>query len=371
MFTYKLYLSVFAAAFLLSSTASVEAQSQKTTRCDQLAAHPHDKRAPKPGVYTKDIEGEAALRACQQAMELYPDVERYRFQHARALYRLKRYEDVKPVFESLYENGYALAGLGLAEMYSRGYGVELDQTVALKYARDVEAEVGPFATFFTALVRLRMGRSAADFQKALGVVRAQAENGLAEAQLVMGITYYEGRGLPKDEEEGLRWAKRAAEQGVPAAKVYWSGLALQSGRAGADRQTAIGWLTDLSDKGYGQAISRLAQAYTDGTGVPKDLQKSFELCQRAADKNDPGGLFLLGLHYLNGWVVPQNYAAAAKNFGIATRQDQLAAFNALAYLYENGFGVERDRDEAVSLYRYAAERGFKPAQQALERLGEG
>jgi len=67
-------------------------------------------------------------------------------------------------------------------------------------------------------------------------------------------------------------------------------------------------------------------------GVPKDLGKARELCQKAADQGDASA------QYLFGWF------------------------------YEHGEGVPKDLEKARELYQKAANRGFAPANENLKRL---
>ena len=41
-----------------------------------------------------------------------------------------------------------------------------------------------------------------------------AHNGFAPSQLAAGLMLYYGKGVPKNEKEGLKWIKRAAKQGL-------------------------------------------------------------------------------------------------------------------------------------------------------------
>ena len=45
------------------------------------------------------------------------------------------------------------------------------------------------------------------------------------------------------------------------------------------------------------------------------------------------------------------------------------AFTNIAWYYENGFAVKKDKELALLLYKYAAENGEKHAIEDLERIG--
>lgn len=64
-----------------------------------------------------------------------------------------------------------------------------------------------------------------------------------------------------------------------------------------------------------------------------------------------------------------NDAEAASWYRKAAEQGLDVAQNNLAWMYELGLGVERDKDEAVLWYRKAAAQGFALARENLKRLG--
>ena len=51
----------------------------------------------------------------------------------------------------------------------------------------------------------------------------------------------------------------------------------------------------------------------------------------------------------------------------ANRGDSIAQYN-LAYMYENGEGIEKDIDQAIYWYKKAAEQGDKEAQKELKKI---
>jgi TPR repeat protein len=52
---------------------------------------------------------------------------------------------------------------------------------------------------------------------ALGHIRKEAEIGHSGAQFCLGLMYYLGEGIQKDQEKALLWIKRAAEKELPEA----------------------------------------------------------------------------------------------------------------------------------------------------------
>ena len=57
-----------------------------------------------------------------------------------------------------------------------------------------------------------------DYKTAYKLVAPLAEQGVADAQNVLGVMYNLGRGVPQDYKEAVRWTQLAAEQGHPYAQ---------------------------------------------------------------------------------------------------------------------------------------------------------
>jgi len=68
-----------------------------------------------------------------------------------------------------------------------------------------------------------------DYAEAVKWYRKAGEQGSAYAQFNLGVMYGEGRGVPQDYAEAARWWRRAAEQGDDEAQ-YNLGLMYEEGR---------------------------------------------------------------------------------------------------------------------------------------------
>ena len=66
--------------------------------------------------------------------------------------------------------------------------------------------------------------------------------------------------------------------------------------------------------------------------------------------------------------VTKSWKEAVLWYRKAAEQELPRAQYNLAWCYENGRGVEKDRDRALELYRKAAEQDYADAQKALARL---
>src|SRR5262245_20471904 len=61
--------------------------------------------------------------------------------------------------------------------------------------------------------------SKGDYATALRLLRPLADQGLAKAQIILGIMYANGQGAPKSDTEAMKWYRLAADQGDAGAQT--------------------------------------------------------------------------------------------------------------------------------------------------------
>ena len=105
------------------------------------------------------------------------------FQKGWSAYSSGDYPTALTEWQELAEAGDANASYGMGLLYGNGFGVDINDELALKF-------YGLAAT-----------------------------EGHAEAQYNLGVMYQNGWGVPPSEEEGLKWFGLAAEQGIVGAQM--------------------------------------------------------------------------------------------------------------------------------------------------------
>ena len=144
-----------------------------------------------------------------------------------------------------------------------------------------------------------------DYATALRLIRPLADQGNALAQFLLGLMYVEGRGVPQNDAEAVKWFRLAADQGSASAR------------------------------------NNLGVAYWNGLGVPRDYAEAVKWFRLAADQGNADAQYNLGSMHSNG-PLPENYAEAVKWFRLAAGQGNAYAQYQLAVMYYNGYGVSRD-----------------------------
>ena len=66
--------------------------------------------------------------------------------------------------------------------------------------------------------------SRGDYAKAYKEFKKSAEQGRADAQLILGSIYELGEGIPQDYAEAVQWYRKAAEQGHAKAQFMLGGM---------------------------------------------------------------------------------------------------------------------------------------------------
>lgn len=167
-----------------------------------------------------------------------------------------------------------------------------------------------------------------------------AHAGHAGALMHLGQAYLEGKGVRRDEKQGLHYLERATRLSGPstqeAAAEAHRFLADYYESQGQPKQ-AFEHLKGAWGKGDGSVATRLAESYLAGHSGGSEPERAFELLRGAArDGRDPEVMFKLGLLHQQGIGTPVNLNEAAHWLGKAAARGQQAALLALQLLARQG-----------------------------------
>jgi TPR repeat protein len=198
-----------------------------------------------------------------------------------------------------------------------------------------------------------------------------AQQGVAEAQYLMGQQCAAEKGNGPNIQQAVEWWGKAAEQGHVQAQSAL-GCALIAGQGVAkDFQLAKSWFQKAADQGDAKAQWNLGSLYASGCpGLKRDLLKAFSWCQSSADLGFLPAQATLGFLFAR---LKNMEMAATWWFKAAERGDPEAQYN-LALLYSKGQGVKQDLELAFHWFAEAAGQGVVSAQSRLGLLyakGEG
>lgn len=164
----------------------------------------------------------------------------------------------------------------------------------------------------------------------VATIRLQAEKGLASAQYNLGRMYELGIKLPVDKRQAMEWYRKSALQE------------------------------------YADAEYRLGIALLYGVGVAQDEVQGKQWLTKAAKHQHPVAQKLVeGMR--NSLESATVSLAASWYLERALGGDAKSSFH-LGKLYQYGWGVEPDRNEAIKWYQRASSLGFKDVDPVLAAL---
>ena len=137
----------------------------------------------------------------------------------------------------------------------------------------------------------------------------------------------------------------------------------------ADYKRAFELASDGAAAGCEHCIAVLGLCYFHGYGVDQNYTKAFELAKKSAEQKSHLGQYLLSKCYGRGVGVEFDEFDSIKNLKLAAAQNYALAQVILAKKYEWGStGVSQDRNEAIRLYRLAADQGNDHAKYWLKHF---
>jgi tetratricopeptide (TPR) repeat protein len=142
-------------------------------------------------------------------------------------------------------------------------------------------------------------------------IKNKAEQGDAIAQLTLARCYANGRGVPRNPTEAVKWYRLSAEQGNAAAQnslgvCYWTGRGVTQ-----DYAEAMRWCRKAADQGNAYGEDNVGDLYFRGLGVAQDYEQAMNWFRKAADQ----GLALAQTHVevcnarIHGAVEPTSAAS--------------------------------------------------------------
>ena len=208
-----------------------------------------------------------------------------------------------------------------------------------------------------------------DFEKAFQYARPAAEQGIKEAQCLLGYLYRYGKGVPQDLAESMKWYRAGAEQGdsgsqYSLARGYEKGLGVEQDLAEAAR-----WYRLSANQGDTGAQVSLGLMYLHATGVDRDYDEALRLFHLSAEQGNGMAMCNIGYMYEFGYGVEKSWVESARWYrkSVENGGGAVAHYN-LGLMYEHGRGMERDIVEAAKHYRLAAEQGDEDAQRKLAAI---
>ena len=125
--------------------------------------------------------------------------------------------------------------------------------------------------------------NAKNYALAMKEVTPLAKKGHADAQHLLGLMYYMGRGVARDYKQALQWHRKAAMQGKADAQYVVGAMYYTGNAVPQDHKTAISWFRKAAEQGHAEAQHALGLMYRyHAAGLPQDMVLAYMLWNLAA-----------------------------------------------------------------------------------------
>ena len=262
--------------------------------------------------------------------------------------------------------GFPMALYQIANCYAQGRGTAVNPDEAAKwYKKAAEAGI-PAAQYQIAKLYVDGKGVPVDYYQAavwLGkcstrgytrqiIKKYEADNDTAWAAPFRA--YLDGLDLminDKKWEEAAKKFKIVEKAKIPVGATMQALILLDNDNPKKNIKKGIKALEKAASAGEPYAQYLMGVHYETGTDVTRDPMKALELLKAASDLNFAPAQCYLGDLYYDGRNVNQSYETAVKYYLDARAQCQLTreAATRLATCYENGWGVEVDKEQAKAL----------------------
>ncbi len=125
--------------------------------------------------------------------------------------------------------------------------------------------------------------NARNYELALKEITPLAKAGNADAQHLLGLMYYMGRGVKRDYPQALAWHRKAALQGKADAQYVVGAMYYTGNSVPQDQKQAVSWFRKAAEQGHAEAQHALGLMYRyHVAGMPQDVVLAYMLWNLAS-----------------------------------------------------------------------------------------
>jgi TPR repeat protein len=261
------------------------------------------------------------------------------------------------------KNGPAARWLSLC--YSIGLMTKENPVLAFKYL-NIAAEAGDPESQADLGKKLIRGRGV-EKDTASGILwleKAAGQNELSAVEELADI-FDDGEIVPQNLAKAFALYSKAVDLGDSYSRYNVAWMTFNGWGVEKDPQQGIRLLMEASDQGNRDAGFRLAQIYLYGWNVEPDPATAKTWADKAVENGSDYAHFVLGDILLGGLLGDKDLEKAFYHFELAAREGQTDSQIKLGYMLLWGMGIERDLDESYSWYKLAAEQNNEYAKTWL------
>lgn len=196
-----------------------------------------------------------------------------------------------------------------------------------------------------------------------------ADRGDAQAQFRLGECYYDGDGVEEDVPQAVSWYNNAAAQGHMMAQYRLGTLYKEAEEVDVNPKLAYKWLSRSAEQGLAQAQTELAIGHIYGDFGSVDLSLAAPWLQKAVRQNYPEAQYFMARLYddlAEEHGLEDRFVADERDvfnlYAAAAQQGYSPAKKELGQCYLEGFGTDKNLEQALAWYSESAQEGFDDAQ---------
>ena len=190
----------------------------------------------------------------------------------------------------------------------------------------------------------------------------------ADAQFRVGVFFYHGIVVNRDEREALKWFRKAAMQNHLAAMSELGIMYAEGKKTQHSPAKAYEWTRKAAEAGHPQAICNLASFYERGVGVEQNFTIAVRLYEKAADLKIPEACFALSHLCYKGIGTKEDHARSARLCRKAADLGHREATLGTGIVYHEGDGVEQDDEVALRYFKLALSMGMPEAKRFIDEI---
>jgi uncharacterized protein len=177
-----------------------------------------------------------------------------------------------------------------------------------------------------------------EHDNSLELVRAAAERGVHQAQLIYGQMFLDGKLVERNTTLALHWFERAASSGNTMAMNMVGRCFDQGWGVTPSKRLAETWFRKAAEQGLDWGMYNLATLLTLGEGgVPQDKTAAYLWFRKAEELGHAKSINILGGFYEDGWIVKKDRATAREHYRrAALGGDFRGQFNFARFLIQEG-----------------------------------
>jgi len=295
------------------------------------------------------------------------------WEQGQAAYDIGDFNKAFDIWLELAKRGDELSQFNLGVLYSRGEGADLDRNKAIEwYVRSAEQGYAP-AQFNLGAAYLEGDPDSADAQKAVTWWQLAAEQGFVQAQFNIASLYCRGIGISRDMDRCKFWYRRAASNGDMLARKMLDYIMETEKEGKSDiinEQSSNSEKLEISDENAEllvQPVSPSSSADKDGdlasvSQEAMDQEIKNKKLERKPEVRKLSSQEQVLLRKAQAAFTRNNYMKSHDIWLPLAESGIAEAQYSLGFLYQSGWGPERDIQKAVAWYSSAAEQNEARAQ---------